>query len=293
MPFFKGCVCTTAVVIVSIAASLPMLVLAVIKFSVPNERIRNACTEQASLVARAWVSINRAVYFYIHCPQWQVRGLDNLSPDQWYLIISNHQSWTDIAVLVFLISERAPPLKFFLKQELIWLPFVGVACWVLDFPFMKRHSKEAMVKDPKLRAQDLERTRQFCEKFRQRPASIINYLEGTRFTAEKQKSQVSPYRYLLQPKSGGMAYVIGNMGDQLQAIIDVTIVYKGARRDFFGFLCGQIDPVVVEIKARSIPATILAGDYQQSDQFRDQFKAWVAQLWSEKDALIKKILDEK
>jgi 1-acyl-sn-glycerol-3-phosphate acyltransferase len=291
MPLFKGSVCTLAVVIVSITATLPMIILAMIKFSVPSGHIKNACTEMANLVARGWVSINRGVYFFVHRPQWRVSGLDNLSPDQWYLIISNHQSWTDIAILVFLISERTSPLKFFLKQELIWLPFVGIACWVLDFPFMKRHSREAVEANPELRAQDLERTRQFCNKLRQRPASIINYVEGTRFTPAKQKLQASPYRHLLQPKTGGMAYVIASMGSQLQALIDATIVYKGARRDFFGFLSGQIDPVV-DIKARAIPSTILAGDYQQSEQFRVEFKAWVAQLWREKDALVQKIIDE-
>lgn len=277
----------------SVAATFPILLLAIIKYLVPGERVKSMCTQQASLVGTYWALANRRFYFMVHSPQWQVSKLDNLSPDRCYLIISNHQSWTDIAVLIFLLIGRTSPMKFFLKQELIWLPFVGIACWVLDFPFMKRYSKEEIAANPALRIQDQERTRRFCEKLRNNPASIINYVEGTRFTPEKHKAQASTYRYLLKPKSGGMAYVIGAIGDQIDKIVDVTIIYRGGRQDFFGFLCGQIDPIVVDIRERTIPPRILAGDYQESDAFRAEFQDWVAQLWREKDALIASHIDSK
>ena len=290
--WLKGSVCLIGAILIGFAASLPILLLAVAKFLTPIDGIKSACTDLAILIAEGWVDINKRFYFFIHKPHWQVTGLDGLSRDQWYLIISNHQSWTDIAVLVFLLNGRTSFLKFFLKQELIWLPFVGIACWVLEFPFMKRHSKEEIERNPTLRTQDLETTRKFCEKLRHNPASVINYLEGTRFTPEKQRKQASPYRYLLKPKSGGIAYVIGNVGDQLDRLLDMTIVYKGGRKDFFGFLCGQIDPIIVDINSREIPESILQGEYQESDEFRANFQSWVAEIWSEKDALIAKHLNE-
>lgn len=282
-----------ATLVLSVTATVPIMVLAMIKFLVPDEGIKSFCSRLAILVGTGWVLANRRFYFMVHRPQWQVSNLDNLSPDHCYLIMSNHQSWTDIAVLVFLLVGRTSPLKFFLKQELIWLPFVGIACWVLDFPFMKRYSKERLEANPELRIQDLERTRRFCEKLQHNPGSVINYVEGTRFTPEKHKAQGSPYRYLLKPKSGGMAYVIGTIGDQIDELLDVTIVYRGARQDFFGFLSGQIEPIIVDIKERVIPENILAGDYQKSEAFRAEFQAWIAQLWREKDALIAAHLDRK
>jgi 1-acyl-sn-glycerol-3-phosphate acyltransferase len=41
-------------------------------------------------------------------------------------------------VLQRIFHGRIPFLKFFLKQELIWVPVIGLAWWALDFPFMKR-----------------------------------------------------------------------------------------------------------------------------------------------------------
>ncbi len=67
-----------------------------------------------------------------------MQGVDSLHQRGWYLVSSNHQSWVDILVLQRIFHGRIPFLKFFLKQELIWVPVIGLAWWALDFPFMKR-----------------------------------------------------------------------------------------------------------------------------------------------------------
>ena len=107
--------------------------------------------------------------------RWDVQGLEGLEPGGWYLVSSNHQSWVDILVLQKIFNRRIPLLKFFLKRELIWVPVIGLAWWALDFPFMRRRGGLAG-------AEDLERARQACRKFSVVPTSVINFLEGTRYT---------------------------------------------------------------------------------------------------------------
>ena len=86
----------------------------------------------------------------------QVDGLENLKPDEWYMMIANHQSWVDILVLLRVFNRRIPYLKFFLKKSLIWVPLLGLAWWALEFPFMRRYSKAEIDRNPSLRGKDIE-----------------------------------------------------------------------------------------------------------------------------------------
>src|SRR5690606_5142543 len=66
-------------------------------------------------------------------------------------------------------------------------------------------------------------TQRACEKFKTTPVAVFNFLEGTRLTPEKHAEQQSPYRYLLRPKSGGIASVLDAPGEQLRSLLDSTI----------------------------------------------------------------------
>src|SRR5579863_10046354 len=101
--------------------------------------------------------------------RWVVDGLQGLNRGGWYLVLSNHQSWVDIPVLQRTFNRRIPFLKFFLKQQLKWVPVLGLAWWALDFPFMQRYSKETLEQHPELRGKDKEATRIACERFRDLP----------------------------------------------------------------------------------------------------------------------------
>lgn len=50
-----------------------------------------------------------------------------------------------------MFNRRTPYFKFFLKKELIWVPFLGLAWWALEYPFMKRYSKAFLEKHPELK----------------------------------------------------------------------------------------------------------------------------------------------
>jgi 1-acyl-sn-glycerol-3-phosphate acyltransferase len=199
----------------------------------------------------------------------------------------------DIFVLQHVMNRHIPLLKFFLKQELIWVPVIGLAWWALDFPFMKRHGKADLRKNPDLRRQDRETTRRACEKFALVPTSVMNFAEGTRFTAAKHRAQSSPYRHLLKPKAGALALALNAMGDQFHSLVDVTIVYPAGVPTFWQFLCGRTPRIILRARQLPIPAEFTDGDYDGDSEFRGTFHRWLAGLWEYKDTEISQLQDTR
>jgi len=214
---------------------------------------------------------------------WDIAGADGLRRDDWYLVAANHQSWVDILVLQKVFSGRVPMLKFFLKRQLIYVPVIGLAWWALDFPFMQRKGGMSS-------ARDLERARLACEKFRHVPTSVINFLEGTRFSRHKHDVQRSPYRHLLKPRSGGIAMALSTLGEHCHRLLDVTIVYPQGTPTFWHLLCGEIDAVTVRVQRREIPASVLGGDPLGDKAYRQRIGDWVDVQWRDKDGLIDELL---
>ncbi|MCL5042286.1 MAG: acyltransferase [Gammaproteobacteria bacterium] len=250
----------------------------------PIPLLQQASTRIMIRIAENWMHCNSGWMRLTGRIEWDTDGLEQLRYGGWYLVTSNHQSWVDILALQHVLNRRMPMLKFFLKQELIWVPIIGLCWWALDFPFMKRYTKAYLEKHPEKAGQDLVTTRKACEKFKTTPVAVFNFLEGTRFEQAKHDSQGSPYRYLLKPKSGGIAFVLDAMGEQLQALVDITLHYPDGAPKFWDLLSGRVRKVVLRCQLREIPGEFLGHDYQQDAEFRERFQSWVSQLWLEKDA---------
>jgi 1-acyl-sn-glycerol-3-phosphate acyltransferase len=268
-----------------------LLVFAALKLILPFKPVRLLIDPILLSIAENWIAGNSAWMALTQDTTWDVQGIEGLNPNNWYLVNSNHQSWVDILVLQRLLNRRIPLLKFFIKQQLIWVPVMGLAWWALEFPFMRRHSEEYLKKHPEMRGKDQETTRKACEKYALIPTSVMNFLEGTRFTTAKQAKQQSPYKHLLKPKAGGMALALDAMGDKFQAILDVTIVYPDGPVPFSDFLKGKLQRVIVRVRTLPVPQHLLKGDYAQDPAFREAFSQWVQQLWREKDAQISALLE--
>ena len=272
----------------------PMLLLGIIKVVIPHARLRRQCSRGVMWIAETWAEVNKAIFHLLLPTQWDVRCDTPLATDQSYLVISNHQSWVDIPALVNAFNRKTPYFKFFLKRELIWVPFLGLAFWALDYPFMKRYSKAHLAKHPEDQGKDLEITRRACEKFKTLPVTVVNYLEGTRFTPAKHREQQSPYRYLLKPKAGGIAFVVAALGAQMSSVLDVTILYPGERPPgFWQLVSGRVTRITVDIKARDLPVELIEGDYSLDPAYRARFQQWVSQLWAEKDQRIAALRQER
>lgn len=225
-------------------------------------------------IGERFVATNNRIFDALLPTQWDVSGIEGLSANRHYLVISNHVSWTDIFVLFRVFHRHVALLRFFIKYELIWMPVVGQAAWALEFPFMRRYSAEYLARHPEKRGRDLETTRRACQRYREIPVAILNFLEGTRFTLDKQEEQQSPYAMLLRPRVGGVTFVLDSLGDQLDGVIDVTIKYPRQDVSLWDFACGRISRIAVRARLLRVP-----GD-------RAHYKEWVEGIWREKDELL-------
>jgi len=259
---------------------LPLLLAHLLKLLVPARAWRRWWSRLQNGIATVWASVNNWHQTLTNPIRWDVEGLEDLPQDRWYVVVANHQSWADILVLQRIFNRRIPFLKFFLKRELFWVPLLGLAWWSLDYPFLKRSASAR---------KDLETIRDSAAKFKLTPVSVMNFVEGTRFTPEKHSGQASPYRHLLKPKVGGLAYVLDAMRDEIEAILDVTIVYRQGDPDFWDFLCGRIGEVRVRVE--SVPVTPeMVGDFAGDKAFRRRFLTWLRELWGRKDRRIEALL---
>lgn len=255
---------------------------AILKLAIPYKPVRKVSDVMLNFICTRWAVGNGFFIGLVNDVTWDVQGEVNYSMKDWYLVLANHQSWTDIIVLQYVLNNRIPYFRFFLKRELVWIPIFNFVWAALDYPYMKRYSKAFLEKNPHLKGKDIETTQKSCEKFKDTPVSIMNFVEGTRFTQQKHQRQNSPYRHLLQPKAGGVAFVLSAMGDMLTGVLDVTIKYEPRAYGIWDFLCGKIDTIKVRIK--EIPITDeIKGDYFNDPEHRQRFQNWINQRWEEKD----------
>ena len=213
---------------------------------------------------------------------------DYYDRDKWYMAMSNHQSWADIFVLLVVANYKIPLLKFFMKKELWWIPFIFLANKTLNMPFVNRHSKKAIERDPTLRTKDYKNTIKSCKRFLRSPSTIFSYAEGTRYTKEKHSNQNSPYKNLLIPKTGGLATSLSAI-PVIDTLVDYSVVYKSNKRDAWSFLCGEMKEVSVLVKNYEIPHNLKGKNYSEDKEYRDNFKNWIEEIWKSKDSDIEKL----
>ncbi len=271
---------------------IPILLFSLLKAIIPLAFSVKFFSYLLDQMASNWVAVNTLNQKLFTKCSIEVTGLDKLNINDWYLVLSNHQSWVDILVLQRVLHGQIPFLKFFLKKELIYVPLLGLAWWALDFPFMKRYSQAFLRKNPHLMGKDLATTKKACEKFKYKPVSVMNFIEGTRLTPEKYKKQQPKFNYLLRPKAGGIAFVLEAMGSNLSKIVDVTIYYPDGIPDFSDLICGRVKRVCVNINTIDIDES-LTGDYFNDKVYKLKFQRWVNDLWLSKDETLAQMRKQK
>lgn len=287
--WLRGAIALALLVFNTLFWCTPLFALALVKLLLPFAAVRRAIDPLLNSIAGRWIAGNGVWMRLTQRADWDVAGLEPFTPNGWYLVTCNHQSWADIFVLQQLLNGRIPMLKFFLKHELIWVPVIGLAWWALDFPFMRRHSDAYLFKHPEKRLEDIETTRRACAKFALVPTSVMNFVEGTRFTPAKRNAQRSRYRHLLKPKAGGLALALNALGERFDSHADFTIVYPDGVPGFWQFLCGDVGRVVVRAERRPIPVEFCHGDYVNDPKFRKTLQRWLLELWHEKDSKIESL----
>jgi len=283
--FLRGASGAVFLVLNTLFWAVPIYITAVFKLMLPFRAARGLFDTILNLLSYTWIYCINGFIGLIKDVEHDVEGLEKLKPDEWYLVISNHQTLVDIIVLQKIFHGRIPFLKYFLKKELIWMPILGLAWWALDYPFMQRYSAELLRKKPHLKGKDIEATRKACAKFKDKPASIMNFVEGTRFTHAKHAAQKSPYKHLLKPRSGGISYVLSMMGENMRKVIDVTIVYPDGAQNAWEFLYNRKSRIIVKIEVLPIDQN-LRGQDPDDPEYKSRFNRWLNDLWEDKDIII-------
>lgn len=206
----------------------------------------------------AWVTRVLGVNIVVH-------GEVPRDPAEHLVVVSNHRSWFDILVLHALVTGEGPMIKFLMKKQLIYIPVVGWLCFALNFPRLNRGGSEDG------RARDYDTVQQAAESLDGAPGALLSFAEGTRFSPAKQRARQSPYRYLLQPHSGGLRIILAAMPDV--RILDCTLVYPDHSLSFWQCLGGDLHEIHVWID--SIPASEVT-----------DVNAWLAERWQIKDRRI-------
>jgi 1-acyl-sn-glycerol-3-phosphate acyltransferase len=279
----------------TVAHSVLIFLFGLLKFLAPGQTMRDAIRHALAKVAESWVSLNNVVLGLYGATDWDIGIPDQLDRTGCYLVNCNHQTWVDIPVLQRCFNRRLPFLRFFLKSQLIWVPFLGVAWWALDFPFMKRASKSRKARRPNLAGKDLENARRACEKFRNIPVAMMNFPEGTRFTPEKHATTRSPYRNLLIPRIGGIGQVLYALAEPLDGLLDVTIVYpdgngNAAPPTLWQLVSGQVPRIIVQARLIDIPQALRGKNFREDKDYRRELDAWIREIWEHKDLTIDGVL---
>ena len=281
----RGAIVSTVFVANLLFWAVPVYIVIVLKL-LPITAWQNLCTDVLHGLCKCWQSLNVVFAETLGDTRWHVHQQVELSLSKRYVVVSNHQSWNDIYVLMKVMGHQVPFFKFFLKQQLIWVPILGPVWWALDYPFMRRYSREQIRKRPELAGKDLETARAACEKYRRLPVTVLNYVEGTRCTPAKQAAQNSPYTHLLRPKTGGLALAVAALGEQTDKMLDVTIAYHGGATGFWGFMKGDMREVSVDVREVPIPPEWREADYSTDREFRARAQTYMGELWAAKDERI-------
>ena len=271
----KGCIAFALHTFNVLFWASSLLVIAFFRAFVPFKSWRYRIKQWMYKFPIYWSDINNWIINLFTDIEYQIDEHNYLSPKEFYLMIANHRSWTDIIILMQVFKRKIPILKFFMKKQLIWtLPLGGLAAYVLDYPFMERHNKTYLKKHPEKRGKDIETTRKFCEKFKNIPTTFFSFVEGTRFTQQKHDNQNSPYQYLLKPKAGGVSFILGVMGQNLHYILDVTLIYPKNYDTLWQYCCGDIKKI--KIKINRYPVTLdLIGNYEIDNEHRVHMQRWL------------------
>ncbi len=268
----------------TLLAAIPILVFGLLKL-IPCVPMQNICRNILERAAIGWMYINVYGAKLLLPTVFKIQGLKALKKKGSYTIIANHQSWMDITVLENIFIGKIPFGKFFIKNEFKWVPIIGLSAWAMDFPFMKRYSKAYLEKHPEKKGKDLDETKAACEKFKHLPLTLVNFSEGTRFSAVKAKKQESPYQYLLKPRAGGISLIMSILGEKMDAILGVTIFYPGKAISLWEYLCGRMKEIKVDVRA--IPVTPEMVGSLDDEDYVNFMRGQVNEIWAHKDIVMK------
>lgn len=240
-----------------------LIPIAIVSALLPLQTISRVCYFLIDLIYRSAVCIDSFWMERVIGIQINIVGDANI--DDSPIVICNHQSWFDIALVQEVITGHGPIVKFLVKRELIWVPIIGWVCLALNFPRLRRSG------DVKSRKKDFSIIEKATQNQTQARGALLIFPEGTRFSMTKKVAQAAPYQRLLKPKSGGLRVITQHVCAD-KNLIDVTIDYHQEKPNLWDCLHGEPRQITIHL-----------AHYKLSDI--DDIETWLNQRWLEKDRL--------
>ncbi len=251
----------TVVSINSIIVATPIMLLAIVRLLLPFSFVQKTVDFLNLYLFKLWVAVNAVLFPLTNKLKIDREGIEIDDIKGSCLIFSNHLSWADIIMICHIYRGKIPVTKFFLKQSLIFIPFIGLACLGLGMPFLRRYSKAELLKNPKLATKDIETTKKACRSLVHTRSTLVNFCEGTRYTKDKALKAKSRYKHLMPPKAASIAVALGEIGYDLDCVYNTTLYYpENEGHAFIDLLKGRLTRVYVHIEKLKVDET-LVGDY--------------------------------
>lgn len=219
-----------------------------------------------------------------------VRGERLDSTEERALVLCNHRSWVDTAVLFSLArhADRLTGMRFVADSSLLRVPIVGALSAVLDVAFVIERSARA-AGGPLSRA--YARLQRASRKGL--PFWLVLYPEGYLRSPAKLRAArefalargLRPLAHLQQPRTKGFVAAVAALRGDIDAVYDVTIAYGDQPYDpvtpsiFSLYFTLALAPRVVHVHTRRIPLNVVPKDEEDA-------KAWMYKLFEEKDKLL-------
>ena len=73
------------------------------------------------------------------------------------------------------------------------------------------------------------------------------------------------------------------MGDVLDAVVEVSIVYDGPTPSMLDLLAGRVRRVLVQVQTHPVPDLSDASSYESDPEAAQRFRDWINALWAAKD----------
>ncbi|MEY8702749.1 acyltransferase [Francisella philomiragia] len=278
--FSLVCLMSTAII-----AFIPVFIFSLVKLLIPIKSIRYFCTSAVQYSVSLWVSFVILIAKFFSPTKIEVEQNKELDKNGSYLIICNHKSWLDTFVLMMIFHKKIAFPKFFMKFQVFFIPVLGLIAWALEFPAMKRYKKEYLKKHPEKKGEDLKKTVEYCKKLSSRPTTIVNFVEGTRYTS--QKALKSAYKNLLNPKAGGIAVILKSLSDRMVGVLNTTIVYDNPKQTLWDYMIRKTKKIKVKVDLIPI-SEVPMGDYFTNEADKEYFQVWLNKLWQTNDEYISK-----
>jgi len=228
-------------------------------------------------VADLWWSWCVMVARRVHGVQMEITG-DKIPPRDNTVVLCNHQSMSDIPVLLDLgwRKGRLGDLKWYVKDVLKYVPGIGWGMLFLDCLFIKR--------DWTADKDKIRRTFRSIVSARV-PVWIVSFAEGTRVTPakiERSKAYAAgkglpSLDHVLLPRTKGFVATLEGLEGHLDAILDCTIGYHGGVPTLWQWLKGYAPRVSLHVRRFEI------GALPTDDEGRG---AWLIARYEEKDRLL-------